>query len=99
MDEAKIEKVNEILERIPIRKRECALCGYNLPEAIEEHHICYDPPFTMLLCANCHRIVTRVDRNEGFYDYERCRDIILKYRQSRDVIWQEFPPPKKRSRI
>lgn len=85
-----LEKVKEIIESQPKRQRICVLCGYDIPEAVEEHHIIYEPPITVMLCANCHRIVTRLDRRQGFYDYERCRGLVLRYREMRDIIWEEF---------
>ena len=76
--------------------KKCCLCGYDIPEAIEEHHITHGEwPVTIMLCANCHRIVTRLDRCQGFYDYERCRDLILHYREIRDIIWEYWPRTQK----
>ena len=88
-------KVREILADMPVKEKRCCLCGYDIPEAIEEHHITYDPAITVMLCSNCHRIVTRLDRCQGFYDYERCRDLILRYREIRDVIWAVIPQRRK----
>ena len=39
---------------------ECALCGVRGPrEMFEVHHISYDPEITVVLCADCHSIITR----------------------------------------
>ena len=59
-----VKKIQEYLENNPsrIREQRCALCGYDLPEAIEEHHITYEPSFTIMLCANCHRMIHKYDR-------------------------------------
>jgi len=95
LNKEQLEEVNQILANQPKHIKKCALCGYDIPEAIEEHHIRYEPPLLITLCANCHRIVTRLDRCQGFYDYERCRDIILKYREIRDVVWERCPEERK----
>jgi len=86
-----VKQCMEFLKGSPVKEKKCCLCGYDLPEAIEEHHISYSPAITIMLCANCHRIVTRLDRCQGFYDYERCRELILHYREIRDIIWEQYP--------
>lgn len=58
----------------------CLLCGYGEPEALtvadgevrrwvlEEHHVAgrkNDPDLTVLLCLNCHRVITEACRRAG----------------------------------
>jgi hypothetical protein len=57
-EEAPVEK--PFLSPFIYEVLECALCGVRGPrEMFEVHHISYDPEITVVLCANCHSIITR----------------------------------------
>ena len=62
----------------------CILCGYTNPDAMEKHHISYEPVIIIPLCRNCHRIITKYER--GWFVHKDSIDLIDRYHACKELI-------------